>query len=238
MDLWERDLARARPTFCWRVICRSAGRTSSTGSPPCRFFMSLRAAIRAKVEAANLAHLAGGARRAERALARRYFVLAEAFLRPAAAASRRDRRPFGNGKERARRRARAGARTGAGRADAAQRRRTQAPVRRRRDRAPAARRLRPRRDRGDLRAPHRQGAARARRRPGRHSRCGLRQVIRAPGRGAARRRTRRSLHRSLARSAAGDAPRTDRPAQRRRLRRRRRRSPRASRPKRSPSPAG
>ena len=45
--------------------------------------MSLRAAIRAKVEAANVAHLAGGARRAERTLARRYFVLAEAFLRPA-----------------------------------------------------------------------------------------------------------------------------------------------------------
>jgi aminoglycoside phosphotransferase family enzyme/cytidylate kinase len=82
MDLWERDLAAAANLLLASYL--SLGRTDELdGLAALPFFMSLRAAIRAKVEAANLAHLAGGARRAERALARRYFVLAEAFLRPA-----------------------------------------------------------------------------------------------------------------------------------------------------------
>jgi predicted kinase len=44
------------------------------------FFLSLRAAIRAKVEAANLAHLAGDAFASSRDRARGYFDLAHSFL--------------------------------------------------------------------------------------------------------------------------------------------------------------
>jgi len=83
MDLWERKLAAAANRLLAGYL--SLGQTDELdGLAALPFFMSLRAAIRAKVEAANVAHLAGDARRAERALARRYFVLAEAFLRPAA----------------------------------------------------------------------------------------------------------------------------------------------------------
>ena len=105
--------------------------------------MSLRAAIRAKVEAANVAHLppADGARRAERTFGAPYFLSSPRC-------SCRPPRPrlvvigglSGTGRERARRRARApqiGRAPGA--ADAAQRRRAQAPVRRRRDRSAACR---------------------------------------------------------------------------------------------------
>jgi len=82
MDLWERDLAVAANRLLAGYL--SLGQTDELdGLAALPLFMSLRAAIRAKVEAANVVHLAGDARRAERALARRYFVLAEAFLRPA-----------------------------------------------------------------------------------------------------------------------------------------------------------
>lgn len=82
MDLWERDLAAAANRLLASYL--SLGQTDELdGLAALPFFMSLRAAIRAKVEAANVAHLAGAARRAECALARRYFVLAERFLRPA-----------------------------------------------------------------------------------------------------------------------------------------------------------
>lgn len=82
MDLWERDQRAAANRL--QATYLSLGQTDELdGLAALPFFMSLRAAIRAKVEAANVAHLAGGARRAERTLARRYFVLAEAFLRPA-----------------------------------------------------------------------------------------------------------------------------------------------------------
>ncbi len=82
MDLWERGQRAAANRLLADYL--SLGPTDELdGLAALPFFMSLRAAIRAKVEAANVAHLAGGARRAERTLARRYFVLAEAFLRPA-----------------------------------------------------------------------------------------------------------------------------------------------------------
>jgi len=82
MDLWERDLAGEANRLLASYL--ALGRPDELdGLAALPFFMSLRAAIRAKVEAANVAHLAAGARRAERTLARDYFVFAEAFLRPA-----------------------------------------------------------------------------------------------------------------------------------------------------------
>jgi aminoglycoside phosphotransferase family enzyme/predicted kinase len=82
MDLWRGGQRAAANRLLANYL--SLGQTDELdGLAALPFFMSLRAAIRAKVEAANVAHLAGGARRAERTLARRYFVLAEAFLRPA-----------------------------------------------------------------------------------------------------------------------------------------------------------
>ena len=82
MDLWQRDQRAAANRLLATYL--SLGQTDELdGLAALPFFMSLRAAIRAKVEAANVAHLAGGAQRAERTLARHYFVLAEAFLRPA-----------------------------------------------------------------------------------------------------------------------------------------------------------
>jgi aminoglycoside phosphotransferase family enzyme/cytidylate kinase len=82
MDLWERDLSAAANLLLASYL--SLGEADELdGLAALPLFMSLRAAIRAKVEAANVAHLAGVARRAERTLARRYFILAEAFLRPA-----------------------------------------------------------------------------------------------------------------------------------------------------------
>jgi len=82
MDLWERDLSAAANRLLASYLALGE-RDELDGLAALPFFMSLRAAIRAKVEAANVAHLAGAARRAERTLARRYFVLAEAFLNPA-----------------------------------------------------------------------------------------------------------------------------------------------------------
>ena len=83
MDLWQRDQRTAANRLQANYL--SLGQPDELdGLAALPFFMSLRAAIRAKVEAANVAHLAAGARRAERTLARDYFVLAEAFLRPAA----------------------------------------------------------------------------------------------------------------------------------------------------------
>jgi len=82
MDLWERD-QRAAANRLQATYLSLSQTDELDGLAALPFFMSLRAAIRAKVEAANVAHLAGGARRAERTLARRYFVLAQAFLRPA-----------------------------------------------------------------------------------------------------------------------------------------------------------
>ena len=82
MDLWERDLtAAANLLLASYLALGPADELDGLAALP--FFMSLRAAIRAKVEAANVVHLADGEREGERALARRYFVFAETFLRPA-----------------------------------------------------------------------------------------------------------------------------------------------------------
>ncbi len=82
MDLWERDM-RAASNLLLASYLSLSQTDELDGLAALPLFMSLRAAIRAKVEAANVAHLAGAARRAERTLSRRTFVLAEAFLRPA-----------------------------------------------------------------------------------------------------------------------------------------------------------
>ena len=80
MDLWEREQRAAANRLLASFLSLSEAKELD-GLAALPLFMSQRAAIRAKVEAANLAHLAGGARREERALAHRYFILAEAFLR-------------------------------------------------------------------------------------------------------------------------------------------------------------
>jgi hypothetical protein len=84
MDLWERDLRPAANLLLASYLSLSdEAQFSALAALP--LFMSVRAAIRAKVEAANIAHVSGVEQTRERAAATRYFNFAEAFLRPAPA---------------------------------------------------------------------------------------------------------------------------------------------------------
>ncbi len=84
MDLWERDLRPAANLLLSSYLSLS-DEPQFSGLAALPIFMSVRAAIRAKVEAANIAHLAGAEQAREKEAARRYFLFAEAFLRPAPA---------------------------------------------------------------------------------------------------------------------------------------------------------
>ena len=84
MDMWERGLRPAANLLLASYL--SLGEEAQfLGLAALPIFMSLRAAIRAKVEAANIAHVSGDEQAREREAARRYFLFAEAFLRPAPA---------------------------------------------------------------------------------------------------------------------------------------------------------
>jgi aminoglycoside phosphotransferase family enzyme/predicted kinase len=80
MDLEERGLRRAANRLFNRYLAL-APPEALAGLSALPFFMSLRAAIRAKVEAAKGDRLGGAGRERARALARGYFALALAFLR-------------------------------------------------------------------------------------------------------------------------------------------------------------
>ncbi|MGD1036787.1 MAG: AAA family ATPase [Roseiarcus sp.] len=84
MDLWERNLRPAANLLLSSYLSLS-DEPQFSGLAALPIFMSLRAAIRAKVEAANIAHLSGAEQAREREAARRYFLFAEAFLKPAPA---------------------------------------------------------------------------------------------------------------------------------------------------------
>jgi aminoglycoside phosphotransferase family enzyme/predicted kinase len=82
MDLWERDLSAAANRLLNGYLAEGEEENYS-GLAALPFFLSLRAAIRAKVEAGNLSHLTGDAHEKARESARRYFQFALTFLQPA-----------------------------------------------------------------------------------------------------------------------------------------------------------
>ncbi len=84
MDLWERALRPAANLLLASYLSLS-DEAQFSGLAALPIFMSIRAAIRAKVEAANIAHLTGAEQAREREAATRYFLFAEAFLQPAPA---------------------------------------------------------------------------------------------------------------------------------------------------------
>jgi uncharacterized protein len=80
MDLWERDLRWAANVIMNRYLAASGGEDHLTGLAALPLFLSIRAAIRAKVTAASVPHLSGTGRDEAVATAVRYFRFAEAFL--------------------------------------------------------------------------------------------------------------------------------------------------------------
>ena len=79
MDLWERGL-RSEANRLMNAYLQLAGKEHYSGLAALPFYLSLRAAIRAKVEAANLEHLAGAAWAETKTSAQRYFGFALHFL--------------------------------------------------------------------------------------------------------------------------------------------------------------
>jgi aminoglycoside phosphotransferase family enzyme/predicted kinase len=84
MDLWERGLKSEANLVLNRYLWAS-DEEHIAGLAALPILLSIRAAIRAKVLAASLPHLADGERDEMAAEARRYFSAAEAFLEPAPA---------------------------------------------------------------------------------------------------------------------------------------------------------
>ena len=84
MDLLERDLAVEASLLFNRYLVSWADERQLAGLAALPLFISVRAAIRAKVIAAGLDHLGDADRQAEMAAAARYFALAEAVLEPVA----------------------------------------------------------------------------------------------------------------------------------------------------------
>ena len=82
MDLWERELPAAANLLLssYLSLCDE---TQFSGLAATPLFMSVRAAIRAKVEAANIEHVGGAELSRERAAAQRYFAFAENLIEPA-----------------------------------------------------------------------------------------------------------------------------------------------------------
>jgi aminoglycoside phosphotransferase family enzyme/predicted kinase len=80
MDLMERDLGRDANHLFNRYLAEWRDERQLTGIAALPLFVSVRAAIRAKVIAAGLAHLAEDERRQAAEAARRYFAQAESAL--------------------------------------------------------------------------------------------------------------------------------------------------------------
>jgi uncharacterized protein len=85
MDLWQAGLRPEANRVLNRYLWAGAADDHLAGLAAMPLFLSLRAAIRAKVVAAALPHLKGKERDGRRAEARRDFDLAVAFLQPAPA---------------------------------------------------------------------------------------------------------------------------------------------------------
>ncbi len=84
MDLWERDL-RVEANALLNGYLTRGPEDNYAALAALPLFLSVRAAIRAKVEAGNRSHLSGEARAGVEAAARRYFDFAGRFLEPAGA---------------------------------------------------------------------------------------------------------------------------------------------------------
>ncbi|MFL5044038.1 MAG: AAA family ATPase [Xanthobacteraceae bacterium] len=82
MDLVERELADAANTVLNRYLAETRRGEDLDALAALPFFLSLRAAIRAKVTAARLAHADDGARRAIARAARTYFDVAGRLIEP------------------------------------------------------------------------------------------------------------------------------------------------------------
>ncbi|MFI5013348.1 MAG: AAA family ATPase [Hyphomicrobiales bacterium] len=85
MDLWERDFRQAANAILNHYLWESGDEAHLVGLAALPLFLSVRAAIRAKVTAASLPHLAEQKRTEAAREAKRYFRLAEDFLVPAPA---------------------------------------------------------------------------------------------------------------------------------------------------------
>ena len=83
MDLWERGLKREASIVLNRYLW-GGGEQQIEGLAALPLFLSIRAAIRSKVTAASLPHLADAEREGAAADARRYFAAAESFVEPSA----------------------------------------------------------------------------------------------------------------------------------------------------------
>ena len=83
MDLWERGLKSEANLVLNRYLWGS-DETQIPGLAALPLFLSIRAAIRAKVIAASLPHLSANERETQGAEARQYFAAAEHFLKPQA----------------------------------------------------------------------------------------------------------------------------------------------------------
>jgi 3'(2'),5'-bisphosphate nucleotidase len=81
MDLWQRDLTRLANTVLNRYLWHSED-AHLDGLVALPLFLSLRAAIRAKVVSADLAHLSARERAATSHTVRQYFDLARSLLSP------------------------------------------------------------------------------------------------------------------------------------------------------------
>ena len=81
MDLWERGL-RSDANLVLNRYLWGGNEGQIRGLAALPIFLSIRAAIRAKVVAASLPHLTGGARRAMEDEAQQYFAAAENFIEP------------------------------------------------------------------------------------------------------------------------------------------------------------
>ena len=194
MDLIERGLKPAANIVLNRYLgeTRQAEDLDALAALP--LFLSLRAAIRAKVAAERRVQ---GAERAEiEQSARAYFALAGQAAGATAAASARHRRAVRHRQIAAGPRACCRNSPRAGRGGAAQRRRAQGAVRLAETEPLAGDRLHARSHRPGLRQPRRQGAARHRRRPFGDRRRGVRATP-ASGRRSRRRPGRRRIPRAV-----------------------------------------
>ncbi len=82
MDVWERGLRHTANGIFNRYIRAHDDATNIDGIVALPFFLSMRASIRAKVEAAGLEHLSGNQKLAAQERIRRLFQMACAFLIP------------------------------------------------------------------------------------------------------------------------------------------------------------
>jgi len=234
MDLVERGLEPSANVVFNRYLAETRRTEDLDALAGLPLFLSMRAAIRAKVTAARLEHVAPDDTAAIMRGARAYFDFARRFIAPSAPRLLAVGGLSGTGKS-ALACALAAACAGAGGRGAALRRRTQDAARQGRAREVAGGCLFAGGDGAGLRHHRRQGAPRACSRPFGGRRCGLCAAAGARGRDGIRRNPRRALPRSFPRRRSRHArgPRERARARRLRCRRHGRPPPGDLRPRRA-----